>query len=138
MEKDLWSCLLVGVKFWCEIPEWRHMSCVNHVTGKIRTCVTCLETMDDICGLEESDKQQLVQIMVAGEDFAGLIGISEIINKKTFKNEDLVGATKNKLSVLSLYKSESLFKYAGPACRACYMTCTDRPHLKLYTIPILV
>lgn len=96
--------------------------------------------MDDISDPSECDKGQVKPTMLAREEYARSMGTAEKLdNQDVYRRKpDLVQATDNKLSVMSLSKWDSFSEHAGLTLGAWCLACTDVSCGNVYRTSILV
>lgn len=101
VEMDVWSCFLNGMSYCGNIDGWKVKSCVELGIAVTRPFVRGLIALDDLYDLRKCDEWQLIQTMLAGEQYAQFMRTAVTMDKnEVYKEEQyLARAVRNKLSV---------------------------------------
>lgn len=71
MKSDVRRCFRIVWRFCCKIPEVEDMSVVMQGVALPGPFLRCLGTMQDICDLQKSNKQQQIQAMLQKRNTLG-------------------------------------------------------------------
>lgn len=115
------------MSYCCCIPERKDASYVKHGIAVTRPCVRYLSPLDDILDLQENDKRQLGQTMIARDEYARLIWRAEQMKKEDVFEETWTwfDLPKIKCPCFLCRQRDQSWNMLGARKGACNLTCTD-------------